>query len=151
MRLILAAIVIGAGPAFAAPIGPEIPPNSRTTPAQQAIALYRDQYRHGYAPCPVPTHANEVVVCGNGRGGSANRLPLPDERGPRAGPRTATGEIPGASGGLANPDSCGPVDCGGGGPVNLIAAAAAGVQLVRAIVDPEAASDHADRQHPGQR
>jgi hypothetical protein len=151
MRLVLAVIVVGACPSVAAPIGPQAPVPSKTTPVQQAIALYRDQYRHGYVPCPAPTRANEVVICGNGRGGSANRLPLPDERGPRDGPRTATGEIPGAAGGLTNAESCRSGDCSGGGPVSLIAAAVAGVQLVRAIVDPEAASDYADRQHSRER
>ncbi len=151
MRLIHAAIVIAAGPAMAGPIGPPAPTVAKTSPAQQAIALYRDEYRHGYVACPAPTHANEVVICGNGRGGSDNRIPLPDERAPPDGPRIATGEIPRAAGALADPDSCGPRDCAGGGPVNLIAAAVAGVQIVRAIVDPEAASDYADRQHSARR
>ncbi|WP_420139433.1 hypothetical protein [Sphingomonas sp.] len=136
MRLILAALVacaFGSVMACAAPYGPEPTPVTKATLVQQSAALYRDKYRHGYVPCPTPTHANEVVICGNGRGGSADRLPLPDERGPR----NATGEIPGAVEAMADPDICGPQSCAGGGPVNLIAAAAAGVKLVRALVDPD--------------
>ncbi|WP_442679833.1 hypothetical protein ACSBM8_01090 [Sphingomonas sp. ASY06-1R] len=140
MRLILAVLVASlAGPGMvrAAPYGPEPPPVVKATLVQQSAALYRDKYLHGYVPCPAPTHANEVVICGNGRVGSADRLPLPDERGPRDGPRTATGEIPRAVQAMADPDICGPQSCAGGGPINLIAAAAAGVKLVRALVDPD--------------
>lgn len=138
MRLILATLVmsgLGAGAGTAAPLGPDVPPVSKTTLVQQSAALYRDRYRHGYVPCPAPTHANEVVICGSGRGGSADRLPLPDERGPRDGPRTATGEIPSAVGALEDPESCGPQSCAAGGPANLIAAARKGVQLIRALTD----------------
>jgi len=150
MRFILAAIIaLGILPetATAAPIGPPAPVASRTTPAQQMIALYRDEYRHGYVPCPTPSHANEVVICGNGRGGSANRIPLPDERTPREWARTPTGEIPSAASALAQATDAGGPSCAGGGPVNLLQAAATLVQVGRAIVDPESASDHADR-HP---
>ena len=148
MRLILAAMIAAtAVPAIGAPIGPPAPIVSRTTPAQQMIALYRDEYRHGYVACPTPSHANEVVICGNGRGGSANRIPLPDERGPPEWARRPTGEIPSGASALAQAsDACGP-SCAGPGSVNLIQAAATLVQIGRAIVDPESASDHADR-HP---
>jgi hypothetical protein len=138
MRLILAVLVAslaGSGMARAAPYGPEVPPVVNAPLVQQSAALYRDKYRHGDVPCPAPTHANEVVICGSGRGGSADRLPLPDERGPRNGPRTATGEIPSAVGALADPDSCGPQSCAAGGPANLIAAARKGVQLIHALTD----------------
>jgi hypothetical protein len=148
MRLVLAAmIVLGPAPAAAAPIGPPAPVASKTTPAQQMIALYRDEYRHGYVACPAPSHANEVVICGNGRGGSANRIPLPDERTPPEWARRPTGEVPSAASALNEAsDKCGP-SCAGAGPANLIQAAATLVQIGRAIVDPESASDHADR-HP---
>jgi hypothetical protein len=148
MRLILAAMIAAtAVPAIGAPIGPPAPIVSRTTPAQQMIALYRDEYRHGYVACPTPSHANEVVICGNGRGGSANRIPLPDERAAPEWPRRSTGEIPSAASALNEASSaCGPA-CSQGGAVNLIQAAASLVQIGRALVDPESASDYADR-HP---
>ena len=141
-------LTAGAAPGAATPSGPPVPVASRATPAQQAIALYRDEYRHGYHPCPPPTHANEVVVCGNGRGGSAERIPLPDERGAPDGPRSATGEaLTGKDALLADTRPCAGADCPMGGAVDLIAAAAGVTQVVRALVDPEAASDYADR-HP---
>jgi hypothetical protein len=148
MRLILAAILLGAVPAMATPIGPPAPVASRTTAAQQAIALYRDEYRHGYISCPAPTRANEVVICGNGRGGSANRLPLPDERAPPDWARQRTGEPgTGAQALVANQPSCMAANCPAHGAIDMIAAGTGLVQVVRAIVDPEGASDYADR-HP---
>lgn len=146
MRWMLIATICAA-PAWGAAMGPPLPVVAKTTPAQQTISLYRDEYRHGYVSCPAPTHANEVVICGNGRGGSANRLPLPDERGAPDWARQATGEVPSAANALNEASSkCGPA-CSGDGPVNLIQAATTLVQIGRAIVDPEGASDYADR-HP---
>ena len=149
MRLILAAILLGAMPAFAAPIGPPIPVPAKTTPAQQAIMLYRDEYRHGYVACPAPTHANEVVICGNGRGGSANRIPLPDERTPPDWARQATGDRPTGKEALANTDSggCVSANCPAHGAIDVIAGTLGVVQVARALIDPEGASDYADR-HP---
>jgi len=137
MRFVLAAIyLLTAMPAVAGTIGPPVPIASRATPAEQVIALYRDEYRHGFKPCPPPTHANEVVVCGTGRGGSPDRIPLPDER---AAP----------TGALAAIASCTAARCVAHGTASPIAVAVTAVQVVRAIVDPEAASDYADR-HPWQ-
>ena len=149
MRLILAAMLFGAVPALATPIGPPAPVASKTTPAQQSIALYRDEYRHGYVVCPAPTHANEVVICGNGRGGSANRIPLPDERAPPDWARKANGELPTGKEALARTDSgaCVSADCPAHGAIDLIGATIGVVQVARALIDPEAASDYADR-HP---
>jgi hypothetical protein len=146
--LCLAASLVVAGRGAAIPAGPAVPAVSKTTPAQQMIALYRDEYRHGFRPCPPPLHANEVVVCGSGRGGSAERIPLPDERTPPDWARLPTGEIPSAMGALNGGSAkCASADCPATGPVNLIRAATTLVQMGRAIVDPEAASDYADR-HP---
>ena len=149
MRLILTATVLGAAPAVAAPMGPPAPIVSKVTPARQAIALYRDEYRHGYVACPTPTRANEVVICGNGRGGSANRIPLPDERVPPDWARRAIGEVPAGKEALDSDKAgaCVSADCPAMGAVNLVQAAVTIVQIGRAIVDPEAASDYADR-HP---
>ena len=148
MTIALLLLAAGAGRTAATPFGPPMPVASRTTPAQQMIALYRDEYRHGYKACAAPTHANEVVICGNGRGGSANRIPLPDERAPPDGPRPATGEaLTGKDALLADARPCRGADCPMGGAVDLVAAATGVTQVVRAIVDPEGASDHADR-HP---
>jgi hypothetical protein len=147
ITIALLLLTAGVGRGTATPSGPPALVASKTTPAQQAISLYRDEYRHGYKACAAPTHANEVVICGNGRGGSANRIPLPDERGAPEWARRPTGEIPSAASALAATDNpCGPT-CADAGPVNLIQAAASLVQIGRAIVDPEGASDHADR-HP---
>ena len=149
MRLILAAILLGAPPAFATPLGPPTPVAAKTTPAQQAISLYRDEYRHGYVACPGPTHANEVVICGNGRGGSANRIPLPDERAPPDGARMAIGELPSGKDALANTEGgpCVSANCPAHGAFDVIAGTLGVVQVARALVDPEGASDYADR-HP---
>ncbi|HMI21060.1 MAG TPA: hypothetical protein VK533_16125 [Sphingomonas sp.] len=141
-------LTAGAGRAAATPSGPIMPAASRTTPAQQMIALYRDEYRHGFHPCALPSHANEVVVCGNGRGGSAERLPLPDERGPPDGPRAAIGEpVSGKQALIDAAQPCRAANCPAHGAVDLVAAGTGLAQVVRAIVDPEGASDYADR-HP---
>lgn len=149
MRLILAAVLLGAPPAFATPLGPPTPVATKTTPAQQAISLYRDEYRHGYVACPGPTHANEVVICGNGRGGSANRIPLPDERAPPDWARMAIGELPSGKDALANTEGgpCVSANCPAHGAFDVIAGTLGVVQVARALVDPEGASDYADR-HP---
>lgn len=156
MRIALAGLAIVtlslAGVAIAAPVGPPAPVKPRSTPAQQSIALYRDQYAHWrFKPCP-PSRPGEVVVCGTGRGGSADRLPLPDERGPPA-VRVATGQLPSAAEALATTadGSCRAAHCPATGAIDLIGAAVGGVRLVRALVDPEGASDSADRQHPWRR
>jgi hypothetical protein len=148
MRFAIASMLLLATPAQSAPTGPPAPAEATATPAQRAIALYRDEYRHGFKPCPLPTHANEVVVCGNGRGGSADRLPLPDERGPPDRARLATGELPTPKEALASADQpCRQANCPVHGAVDLVAAGAGVAQVVRAIIDPEGASDYADR-HP---
>jgi hypothetical protein len=149
MRLMLAAILLGPLPALAAPVGPPAPLVSKTTPAQQMIVLYRDEYRHGYVACRPPTHANEVVVCGNGRGGSSNRLPLPDERAPPDWARRAVGDLPTGKEALAGTDSgaCVSANCPVHGAIDVIAGIVGVVQVARALIDPEAASDYADR-HP---
>ena len=148
MRIAIASILLVAVPAYGSPMGPPAPTESKTTPAQQAIALYRDEYRHGFRPCPQPSRATEVVVCGNGRGGSADRLPLPDERGPPDWARRPTGETPSAAAALASAsDPCGP-SCAGSGAIDLIHASVMTVQLIHGLIDPEWASDYADSHHP---
>ena len=149
MRLILAATLLGATPVFAAPMGPPAPVTVKTTPAQQAISLYRDEYRHGFVACPMPTHANEVVICGNGRGGSANRIPLPDERTPPDWARMAVGDLPTGREALVNTEGgpCVSANCPAHGAFDLVAGTLGVVQVARALIDPEGASDYADR-HP---
>lgn len=149
MRLTLAAILLGGAPAWALPSGPPAPVVSKATPAQQAISLYRDEYRHGFRPCPAPTHANEVVICGNGRGGSTNRLPLPDERAPPDWARKAIGDLPTGREALVSTESgaCASADCPAHGAIDMIGATVGVVQVARALIDPEGASDYADR-HP---
>jgi hypothetical protein len=149
VRLAIASTLLLATPAVATSVGPPVPTASKTTPAQQMIALYRDQYAHWqFKPCP-PARPGEVVVCGNGRRGSANRIPLPDERAPPDRARTATGDLPSAREALALTDQpCGAaVNCQDHAAADLVAATIGMVQVVRAVVDPEGASDYADR-HP---
>lgn len=134
------------------PVGPPAPTRAKQSAAQQAMASYRSEF----GPVPRPAlcqrpKANENIVCGiPGRGGSPDRLPLPDQRGPPDHPRLAVGEV--------RPDFSGPpgigtcrtgdqgAHCGGG--IDLIGAALKGVLLVRALIDPEGASDAADAAAP---
>jgi hypothetical protein len=95
MRLLVLLLVLPGTVALADPTGPARPAQPRITPAQAAMAKYRGDYGAPVAakPCDRATQG-EVVVCGqSGRGGSPDRLPLPDERGAR-GVRIATGEAP---------------------------------------------------------
>ncbi|NIJ08606.1 hypothetical protein FHS31_002227 [Sphingomonas vulcanisoli] len=95
------AMLLIAGAARAEVAGPPVPPKTKGTAAEQAIALYHQE--HDPAPLPTPcrrsTH-DEITVCGKTDGRSPDRLPLPDQGGPRAGPRTATGEMPSTAGGV---------------------------------------------------
>jgi hypothetical protein len=131
-------------PLPAEPTGPPAPVAARSSPAQQAMVDYKRNF--GPVPLPAPCQRpkdNEVVVCGvGGRGGSPDRLPLPDERGPPDHPRLAVGEVRpdmSAPPGIATCTSQDPgTRCGG--TVDLVGAAIAGVRLVRALVDPEGAT-----------
>jgi hypothetical protein len=154
MRLMLSFLLLVSEPALAEPAGPPAPVAVKLTAAQQAMANYKSEFAAVplAKPCVRPKD-NEVVVCGiGGRGGSPDRLPLPDERGPPDHARTALNEPARADASPVNTGSCGTQDqgahCAGG--FNIIGAALAGVQIVRALVDPEGASDAADAaaQHP---
>jgi hypothetical protein len=148
MRVWPAVLLILPGAAVAEPVGPPAPIAIKTSAAQQAMANYRRDFAAMPLPAPcVRPKGNEVVVCGvGGRGGSPERLPLPDERGVPDHARTAVGEVRPDMSAPPGMGTCYTQDqgahCGGG--VSVIAAALAGVQLVRAIVDPEGASDAAD-------
>lgn len=154
MRATLAFLLLVPGPALAEPAGPPAPVAVKTSAAQQAISTYTRNF--GAVPLPEPCvrpKDNEVVVCGvGGRGGSAERLPLPDERGPPDQGRMALNEPVRADAAPVRTGSCGTEDqgrhCVGG--LSIVGAALAGVQIVRALVDPEGASDAADAaaQHP---
>lgn len=139
----LAALAASSG--VCGPYGPAPPPASKTTPVEQSIALYKDVYRHGVpAPCP-PAKAGEVVVCGSGRGGSTERVPLPDERGPRDGPRTAVGEMPKGTEALTMAtERCGPNGCGGQPGINLLTVPFRAIKIVHGLIDRDWASDHPD-------
>lgn len=84
-----------AGPASVI-AGPPVPATPAVTPAQAAMARYHGDYTPAAPPKPCQRPRDgEVVVCAvDGRGGSPDRLPLPDERGARDEPRLATGELP---------------------------------------------------------
>lgn len=148
MRAILPLLLLVPDTALAEPAGPPAPVVMKTSAAQQAIADYKSNF--GAMPPPQPCvrpKDNEVVVCGtSGRGGSPERLPLPDERGPPDQGRVAVGEVrpdmsapPGMGTCLSQDQGA---HCGGG--VSIIGAALAGVKIVRALIDPEGASDAAD-------
>lgn len=135
-------------PLAAETAGPPAPRAATASPAQQAMHDYRLAFGAVAlpAPCQRPK-GNEVVVCGaGGRGGSPDRLPLPDARGPPDHARIAVGEVrpdmskPPGMGTCLSQDQG--THCGGG--VDIIAAALTGVQIVRALIDPEGASDAAD-------
>jgi hypothetical protein len=135
-----------AAPALhAAAYGPDAPSRPRTTPAEDAIALYQTTFAHQtFKPCP-PARPGEITVCGRGRGGSPERLPLPDERGPRDSPRQPTGEVPRAAVGLAAAsDKCDGIGCGPKIGVNLLKAPRVLVQAIHGLIDPEWASDQGE-------
>lgn len=149
--LCLAALMLAAAiaaPLSAEPAGPPAPVAAKTSLAQQAMVNFKRDF--GPVPLPAPCQRpkdNEVVVCGvGGRGGSPDRLPLPDERGPPDHPRLAVGEVRPDMSPPPGMSSCVSQDpgtrCGGG--VDLIGAAIAGVRLVHALIDREGASDDAD-------
>ena len=90
--------LLSAAPPVPAPAGPRAPVVAKTSPAQQAIALYHETFAHpGAATNCLPTRGSGIVVCGNGR--SPNRLPLPEERGPPNHARHPIGEVPHADAG----------------------------------------------------
>ena len=148
--LLLAGLI--AAPALAETTGPPAPAKVKTTAAQTAIANYKRDF--GAVPLPQPCirpKANEVVVCGvGGRGGSAERLPMPDDRGSPDHSRSALNEPPPASASRVEAGSCGTQDqgrhCSGG--LDLIGAALKSVLIARALIDPEGASDSADAAMP---
>ncbi len=95
MRSVLLLLALAGSTASAEPAGPQRPAAPRTSPAQTAIANYHQSFDPSEAPrpCQRPTNGEVVVCAQNGRGGSPDRLPLPDERGAPAA-RIATGEAP---------------------------------------------------------
>lgn len=98
MRHALLLLPFAVSPLGAQTAGPPAPqPPARTTPAEQAIALYKA--RNGSAPPPAPCRAakgDTITVCGGVVSGA--RVPLPEEPRIREGARTATGEMPGPPG-----------------------------------------------------
>ena len=79
--------------AVAETVGPPPPPIAKVSPAQAAMAHYKNDRTPQAAPHPCQRpKQGEVVVCGQDE--SADRLPLRDERDARAGERTAVGEPP---------------------------------------------------------
>lgn len=152
MRAPFALLLLLPGTALAEPAGPPAPVVVKVTAAQQAMANYKSEFAAVplAKPCVRPK-ANEVVVCGiGGRGGSPDRLPLPDERGAPDHARTALNEPAPGDASPVHTGSCGTQDQGAHcvGGVSIIGAALAGVQIVRALVDPEGASDAADAAAP---
>ena len=103
--------------------GPPRAPSERDTPAERAIALYKAEHgpRVPVVPCR-PASSDTITVCGTPGALSPDRIPLPDERGPRASPRTATGELPSTAGGVGgspamqNPGTGVTLTMGLGGP-----------------------------------
>lgn len=106
--------------------------------AEQAIDNSRQMFSVGGADCaPTAPDDEEIVVCK--RTGRAPRLPLPAERGPREGPRTATGEIAAASAAPVRKGSCGvqASDQGCIGGLPIIAGAILLVKMAGKLIDPD--------------
>ena len=89
MRSVLLFFALAGSVASAETAGPQRPAAAKTSPADAAIANYRQSYdaAEPLKPCQ-RAKTGEVVVCGQ-----SDRLPLPGERGAPA-VRTATGEAP---------------------------------------------------------
>ena len=104
-------------PSLAGPAGPPAPQVSKLSPAQQAISAYQANWVHRpvLEPCPRPKRG-EIVVCGNGRAGSPDRLPLPDERGPPDWTRRPIGELPSTVAALGGAKGAGPKTLSGPAP-----------------------------------
>jgi hypothetical protein len=77
--------------------------------AEQALATYHSMTDTAQKRCQKGNSKDDIIVCA--ADGQRFRLPLPDEREPRDGPRTATGEIPSAT---SSGPSCPPRGCPGG-------------------------------------
>ena len=95
MRSVLILLMLTGSAAASEPDGPPRPAAATASAAQAAMASYRQNHQ-AVPPTKPCARANsaEVVVCAEaGRGGSANRLPLPDERRPPD-IRIAIGEPP---------------------------------------------------------
>jgi hypothetical protein len=143
LRAALMLLGMGSTPAaLASAYGPAAPVPGRITPVDESIALYRDMYAHQtFKACP-PARPGEITVCGRGRGGSPERLPLPDERGPRDSPRQPTGEIPSAAAGLAAASTpCDGIGCGPKEGINLLMTPMVVVKAIRTLVNPDEAPD----------
>lgn len=82
--------------ALADTAGPPSPAKTMISPAQAAMAKYRGDYGTTTPPKPCQRHKDgEIVVCGvEGRAGSPDRLPLPNERGARDWAKLEIGEPP---------------------------------------------------------
>jgi hypothetical protein len=131
-------------PALFALVGAAMPVSAfsqnDTVTVEEAMARSREMIAVSDGRCAPNEMTDEIVVCARQR--LAPRLPLPAERGPRDGPRRATGEIPAASAAPMRSGSCGvrvQDRCGGGLPVLPILAKTiefAG-KVAGAILDPE--------------
>lgn len=114
-----------------------MPAAAQETSAEQALSRYGELT--SVAPrrrCEGSGDPDEILVCA--RRQPSPRLPLPAERGARAGPRTATGEVAAASAAPVRPGSCGTRAgevCNGGLPV--FQAVGLLVKLAEKIVDPD--------------
>ena len=135
MALFLAALIASAPAARAqeAPLSAE--EALATSHAMTGVAAAADCPRDPFDP-------DQIMVCGSDES-ARQRLPLPAERGPRAGPRGATGELPAASAAPVRTASCGVIQngeiCGGG--LSLLALAPLLVKSVIKLADPEGAME----------
>jgi hypothetical protein len=88
------------------------------------------------ANCPTARGA-EIVVCGTP---GTPRLPLPDDRGPPAGPRKATGD-PRAALDAGDPGACALRGCQVG--VDMIGMGVSAIRLVGKLIDPNSCCERA--------
>ena len=108
--------------------------------AAQALERAREMTAMPSADCPRnPFDPDEILVCGRDES-ARQRLPLPAERGPREGPRGATGEVAAASAAPIRSHGCSVMQggeiCSGG--ISVLAAVPLLVKGVITLIDPEA-------------
>lgn len=89
---------------------------AQSVAAEQAIAQYKSVTSVAGRNCDRTRSGEEIIVCAEDQ--TKFRLPLPQERSPRDGPRTATGEVKAASSERVFTGQCGTTQgeriCGGG-------------------------------------
>jgi len=107
--------------------------NAQALTAEAALANYAALTAVRATPaCARDADPDEIVICGRDES-PRQRLPLPNDRGPRAWARTATGDVSGAAG--AGAVSC--IGCGVFVGVNIPKSIGLITKGVSTIIDPD--------------